>query len=349
MHTKIIGTTGLAGTSFILLGLAMPQPAIAESQPNYVCRGFTGPQADYDGTPMMMAKDGAVWLIRQNENRLIRIDKNHHVTAVIPVDGANGPLEGMTIAADGSIWYSKISGHRMGRIPANGGKGIEYELPYENASPAALAADSKGRIWYTDAVNNKVGYMTNDGKVVTFDAPTPDHSIAAPGSIAIAADNSVWVISMLLNAVLRVDPESGTFTRYDIPTPGGNPTLLTRGPQGALWFLMPAMNKIGRITSSGEITEFETGSALTESIGAGPDEAIWFSSMYEVGRLDPSSGRVKKFACVGGGGMTVGPDGHLWVQSKAGDNIYEVKDRRQGIAARVVGTTAARTTVQRKP
>jgi virginiamycin B lyase len=282
---------------------------------------------------MITAKEGVVWLIKQNANRLIRIDKTHHVRAVIPVDGANGPLEGMTIAPNGAIWYSKISGHRIGRIPANGGKGVEYELPYQDAAPAALAADTKGRIWFADAVNNKVGYITNGGKVVSFDAPSPDHSITAPGSIAIAADNAVWMLSMLLNAVLRLDPETGTFTRYDIPTPGGNPTLLTHGPQGALWFLMPAVNKIGRITNSGEITEFDTGSQLTESLGAGPDEAIWFSSMYEVGRLDPRSGRIQKFACVGGGGMTVGPDGHLWVQSKAGDYFYEVKRRDEPSAA----------------
>ena len=335
--------------SLVLLGLAMPLPAIAQSQTNYVCRGFEGPQADFSGTPMMTAKDGVVWIVKQNENRLIRVDKNHKVTAVVPGDGANGPLEGMTLGPDGSIWYSKILGHRMGRIPANGGKGVEYELPYENASPGALAADSKGRIWYTDQTNNKVGYMTSDGNVVTFDAPTPDNSITAPQSITIAADNSVWVTSMSLNAILRVDPESGAFTRYDIATPDAQPTLLTRGPQGALWFLMPAVHKIGRITTSGQITEFETGSELVESLAAGPDGAIWYSSRVEVGRLNPSSGRVQKFACAGGGGMTVGPDAHLWIQSLIGQDIYEVKRRNEGSAARVVGAASARAAVGQKP
>ncbi len=320
----------------MFFGLAMPLPAMA-APPNYVCRGFEGPQADFSGTPMMTAKDGVVWIVKQNENRLIRVDKNHRVKAVIPGDGGTTGLEGLALGPDGAIWYSKELVHRMGRLPANGGKGIEYQLPDPNAFPGALAAAPNGRIWYVDGAGNKVGYMTSDGTVVAYDAPNTNNTNTAPNSITLAADNSVWVTSIGLNAVLRVDPESGAFTRYDIATPDAQPTLITRGPQGALWFLMPGVNKIGRITTSGQITEFAAGFEALDSLAAGPDGAVWYSSMGEVGRLDPSSGRVQKFACAGGGGMTVGPDGHLWIQSKTGSEIYVVKPRSEGSAARVVG------------
>lgn len=42
----------------------------------------------------------------------------------------------------------------------------------------------------------------------------------------------MWVTSAGLNAVYRVDPASGAFTRYDIATPNAQPGLITRGPKG---------------------------------------------------------------------------------------------------------------------
>jgi virginiamycin B lyase len=42
-------------------------------------------------------------------------------------------------------------------------------------------------------------------------------------------------------------------TEYTIPTPGGQPTSITAGPDGALWFTESGSNKIGRITTAGVI------------------------------------------------------------------------------------------------
>jgi virginiamycin B lyase len=287
---------------------------------------------------MITTKDGVVWLADRNDNRLFRVEKDHSFTAVIPVDGGTRQLQGLTLAPDGSIWYSKDASHRIGRIPASGGKGVEYELPAPSAFTGAIAAAPDGRIWYVDEVDNKVGYMTGDGNVVSYDAPSTNGTGADPSDIAVAADNSAWVTSSGLNAVFRIDPQSGAFTRYDIVTPDAQPGYIMRGPTGDLWFIMRAINKIGRITTGGQITEFEAGVVGIDTLAAGPDGAIWYGSNQLVGRLDASSRRVDTFACAGGGGMTVGPDGHLWILGLGNAQIFEVKGRNEGNAARVVGT-----------
>ena len=60
------------------------------------------------------------------------------------------------------------------------------------------------------------------------------------------------------------------------------------GPDGALWFGEWSANKIGRITTSGAITEFvvPTPNAVLEAIVGGPDGALWYVSGNEgkVGR-----------------------------------------------------------------
>jgi virginiamycin B lyase len=330
-----------AFASLIVLGLEATGPAAAQPQSDYACRSFTAPNVG-SGMPMVTTKDGVVWFVDKNANRLIRVEKDHSFTAVVPVDGATSQLTGLALAPDGAIWYSKNTSHRMGRIPANGGKGVEYELPAPNVFTGAIAAASDGRIWYVDPVVNKVGYMTGDGNVVTYDAPRFGGVPLSPAGIAVAADGSVWVTSVGLNAVFRVDPGTGAFTRYDIATPNAQPDFITPGPKGDLWFIMRAITKIGRITTSGQITEFAAEVVGLETLAAGPDGAMWFSSAQDVGRLDASSARVDTFACAGGGGMTIGPDRRLWVLGSGNGQINEVRRRSEGTAARVAATADAR-------
>jgi len=51
------------------------------------------------------------------------------------------------------------------------------------------------------------------------------------------------------------------------------------GPDGALWFTEYNTGKIGRITTSGEFTEFETSGVGTAPmhIVVSPDKKLWFT------------------------------------------------------------------------
>jgi hypothetical protein len=54
---------------------------------------------------------------------------------------------------------------------------------------------------------------------------------------------------------------------------------ITAGPDGALWFTMFAANSIGRITTTGAITQYPIPTANSQSSGiaTGPDGSIWFT------------------------------------------------------------------------
>ena len=56
-------------------------------------------------------------------------------------------------------------------------------------------------------------------------------------------------------------------------------SLPRTGPSGALWFTEASGNRIGRITTSGTITEYPipTASSYPEGIAPGPDSALWFT------------------------------------------------------------------------
>ena len=84
---------------------------------------------------------------------------------------------------------------------------------------------------------------------------------------------------------------SGQITCYQLPGPDGSafPTDIVSGPDGALWFTEAHGDRIGRITTKGEVTEYPipTTGAFASDITVGSDGALWFteSSGNKVGRI----------------------------------------------------------------
>jgi virginiamycin B lyase len=68
---------------------------------------------------------------------------------------------------------------------------------------------------------------------------------------------------------------AGDITEYPLPTAGSNPDWITTGPDGALWFT--SLRQIGRITTTGAITGFSTRvGEFLNAITAGP-HGLWFT------------------------------------------------------------------------
>ena len=94
-----------------------------------------------------------------------------------------------------------------------------------------------------------------------------------------------------------------TITTYPVPTDASDPTAITAGWDGAMWFTGPDTDLIGRVALDGAITEFslpKVGSSPF-SIAAGPDDAVWFTegnasaigrlgAPADAGRCDPAHG-----------------------------------------------------------
>jgi uncharacterized protein (TIGR03437 family) len=109
-----------------------------------------------------------------------------------------------------------------------------------------------------------------------------------------------------------------TIVEYPIPTSGSNPQAITAGPDGNLWFVETAGNKIGKIAPTGTITEYSiaTANAQPSAITQGPDGNLWFTEAGagNVGRIS-TGGTITEYAIPlfgAPGGIAAGPDGNLW-------------------------------------
>jgi virginiamycin B lyase len=124
-----------------------------------------------------------------------------------------------------------------------------------------------------------------------------------------------------------VEPDK-LITEFKLPTKGAWPYGITAGSDGALWFAengsaagYSKVSGIGRITTSGEITEYPIGEPVGPVwITSGSDGALWFTEAggSSIGRIT-TDGTITQYA-VGSyhvWSITAGPDGALWFTQRA--------------------------------
>lgn len=129
---------------------------------------------------------------------------------------------------------------------------------------------------------------------------------------------------------------SGSLTLFAISVNGGIPSGITSGPDGNLWFTLPAgtgssgnTHYIGQITPSGAMTFFPvpTLDSFPSGIATGGDGNLWFTETgpswidgSRIGRITPA-GSVTELPIPKTIGfdyralpqeITAGPDGSLW-------------------------------------
>jgi streptogramin lyase len=233
----------------------------------------------------------------------------------------------------------------------------EYSIPTTASGPNGIAAGPDGALWFTESNANKIGRITTSGTITEFGIPTPS---SGPFYIAAGPDGALWFSENSGNKIGRITT-SGTITEFGIPTSASEPAGIAAGPDGALWFtegfqyvssMNPGItaggNKIGRIATSGAITEFPVPTASSNPVGiaAGPDGALWFaengSFHIQRGTVPGKIGRITTAGVVteyplppqagpvaGPIGIAAGPDGALWfgAASATGNVLLSSIDR----------------------
>jgi virginiamycin B lyase len=181
---------------------------------------------------------------------------------------------------------------------------------------------------------------TRANRIRPFDATT----IVKPGT-----DLTLYYTGDPLNTI-TLTPATGGFTlekgvatlstsgkairQYKLPT-GTDATVITKGPDGALWFTLSGANEIGRMTTTGSMTEYSvpTTNGFPEAIAAGPDNALWFTELCagKIGRVT-TNGTFTEYPVPlfgsaqysGPLGIAAGSDGALWFTDQCGDDIGRI-------------------------
>jgi len=204
------------------------------------------------------------------------------------------PGEPFPTGADGSMWFSAVrhKGHRLigliGHVSVSGNVEFLRALPRGHGGPV-LTRDTHGNFWFSDHVVRHhsrfvaVGELTPSGRLRDFRLPGDADVVGlSPGP-----GKQIWFTSCSLQGSSAYVGWVDSRGHIKIFSPHGPwcPGDIVAGPDGAMWFtaaldqLGPHQDQIGRITPSGTVTYYSTGTATVEPDGitVGPDGALWFT------------------------------------------------------------------------
>jgi uncharacterized repeat protein (TIGR01451 family) len=136
-----------------------------------------------------------------------------------------------------------------------------------------------------------------------------------------------WALVIALPTESRAD--ALRFTEFPAGT-YSTPLGITSGPDGDLWFAEFSLGKIGRMTPSGSLSEYDVpfdGRSVPTFITSGPDGNLWFSfGPGSIGRITPQ-GVITEYPVPTPHltkGITSGPDGNLWFTEGSANKIGRI-------------------------
>jgi virginiamycin B lyase len=195
----------------------------------------------------------------------------------------------ITTGPDGALWFAESGADKIGRIVMNGAI-TEFPLPGINkihADPEGISPGADGGIWFGEVLAYNVGRIDARSHGITeFPLPGGGGTIVF-SAIALGPDGALW---FPLPGLIGRMTTNGMFDHFPAAFVGaGGREGIARGPDEALWFTESRANKIGRMTTSGELTEFllPTPDAGLAQIALGPDKALWFTEegTNKIGRI----------------------------------------------------------------
>src|SRR6266508_2042194 len=229
--------------------------------------------------------------------------------------------------AFGRIWMTETAGttgYLEGLDPLSLSM-LQFVLPGPDAFdgsgmdvPLGVVGGPDLRVWFVGGYGQgyaRVGRIDPaipGGAYSFINLPTgsgPTHIVYAP------LDGAFWISASGSDSIIRLTP-SGAFTVYPL-TPGTLPWGITVGGDGAIWFAERGSGKIGRMLTTGVVTDEVSVGGDPRNIATGSG-AVWFTKFGSamVGKVDVLTKVATQLptptAASGPDGVTVDPAGAVW-------------------------------------
>jgi len=187
----------------------------------------------------------------------------------------------VVIGRDGRAWFPQCGDGNYGvvcQLSATSETIGERDYDLEGYAGNTVANGADGDLYLTENVYggtvSNVAHISLTGKILHRFA-LPAGSVVQTGPSGIASDvrGNLWIVEHGLNEIARLNPRTGALVQFPIPTPNADARNIVLGADQNMWFTEFRADKIGRITPSGIVTEYDvpTPNAYPSGI-AGPPQ-----------------------------------------------------------------------------
>lgn len=265
-------------------------------------------------------------------------------TRAFPIPTPTSQPISITMGADGNFWFTEQNSSRVARITPQGVI-TEFQTP-TFSFPFDITPGPDGNIWFSEGSTGQIAFITPAGLITEIMFSTFD----ASSGITSGPDGNIWFCDLTGNNIWRYDLATQVLTKFPVPTPNSFPDDITTGSDGNLWFTEQLGGKIGRITPSGDITEFGNDLGSPRSITDGPDGNVWFTLSFtpQIGRITPA-GDITLFPTPNTPEMIARGNGNYLLFTEFGFNKFAqitttgvVTESREFLHSQPTGITAGR-------
>jgi virginiamycin B lyase len=165
----------------------------------------------------------------------------------------------------------------------------------EGYKPAFATHTPDGTLWFTDAAQTVFWRIGKDGRITKAPSGMPAMYIAYAGG-DLWCSHGPWITRHSLDGPIKEsydvpDTLPPPMTSLVPPLPAPNATSLAVGADGAIWFPESYRKRMGRLTTSGEMTFHALPHDVPaySKIVAGADGALWYMTSGDtLGRITTS-------------------------------------------------------------
>ncbi len=213
-------------------------------------------------------------------------------------------------AGPGGTWYA--DGAVLSRVDYTGSQTF-FSIPEASALGWLTWDGHSSSLWFADRSTGRIGTINGRGTVHEFQIPDGVDGPALPQAIVLGPGPQVWFTDQANGRIGDLNRRTGAFTMFAVPH--GDPLGLVRAADGDLYFTERDFDMVGRLTQSGDFTEWQLLSgAFPNRLVLGPDGAVWFTELNtgQIGRVLPDGTLIQTPIAGGPVGITVGPDQHVY-------------------------------------
>jgi streptogramin lyase len=250
-------------------------------------------------------------------------------------------LNSIATGPDGNLWFTNevtaledTGEGEVGKI-TTGGVVTSYDT--KSDAPQGMTVGPNKNLWFVERFGGGVDEITTSGTLTRYHVtksptyPTNTSITSGPGG-----ESNLWLTEDQTTN-LNDEPEPARIIK--ISTGGtvgaeyeegvGVPRHIIVGPDGNLWFVWPAGNKISKMTTKGVVTNYELPEGSEPwDIVSGPNGNLWFvdTGTAKIGQIT-TSGVIKEYALPTGSKPNVlapGPGETLWVTEPGTSRISRV-------------------------